>query len=308
MVSIQVVGRRSSDGPGVAAGWPSAPFAGAAAPERASARSADARRRTSGHHTAAAMIASTPQIARANCQPKAPASGPVTVSVIIEPMFIAAAYTPVSTAARCRKSRPITTGVTTFPTVIARPITRVPASAAATLPSDRTSVPTSSIEREISTARSTPVRAITPEASGAASPKHSTGRLVSRPTPVPDIPSAVLRSPVTVDTATSGPRRLNDSSTIPTRTRTGMAAAAARLLDGTSADGLDAEEDGERLHHQGVILGLRQAGDGHGAHHPDVPDDDRKGSTVRRVQQRVEAVADVHGPPGERQPAPHQVR
>lgn len=52
----------------------------------------------------------------------------------------------------------------------------------------------------------------------------------------------------------------------------------------------DGEEGPESLHHQGVIIGLRQAGNAHATNHSHVPDPDRKAPTVGGEERGVDAV------------------
>ena len=71
---------------------------------------------------------------------------------------------------------------------------------------------------------------INPDAAGDASPKHSTGRLVSSPTVPAVMPRSVCRSTATAEMATSGPRRFSASSNSP---------ASAPALDGGAGCGWD---------------------------------------------------------------------
>ena len=117
----------------------------------------------------------------------------------MDPTLSAAVYPPVTVAARPRKSRPMMTGLTTLPIVMARPSTRVPNKAPGIPPVDRISTPIRVPNRDNNTERSTPSLAINADAPGAANPKHSTGRLVSTPIAVADIPSSECSSPVTIE-------------------------------------------------------------------------------------------------------------
>ena len=148
------------------------------------------------------------------------------------------------------------------------------------------------------TERSTPSRAISADAAGAASPKHSTGRLVSRPITVADMPSSVFSSPVTVETTTNGPRRTARTAAArcstgrrecgfpvfrggarhPVRRWSGMQS----FVIGRPASAGSARNVLEGLDHQGMVVRLRQSGHGDRADHTDVRDDDREATRRAR--------------------------
>ena len=192
--------------------------------------------RVAHHQIPAATTTSTPQAASASRHPTASAIGTVNDSVSIEPTFSAAVYAP-STAPACpESSRPMTTGTATFATVIAAPISTVPARAVGRPPSDRTTIPASSTPRATSTPRPNPSLASNAEAAGVASPKQSTGRLVRRPAVPPLMPRSARITSVTGETATIGPRMLSARSRIAATSSAG--AAARRGVVGAEVTGL----------------------------------------------------------------------
>ena len=110
-------------------------------------------------------------------------------------------------------SRRISTGTTMLPTVMPSPITSVPATAVPYDAELRTTEPTMTAARQVTTAASAPVRRTTSRATGANSPKQSTGRLVSSPIAPPPTPRSVRSSAAIGATATNGERRLTATST-----------------------------------------------------------------------------------------------
>ena len=116
-----------------------------------------------------------------------------------------------SPAAEGEKSRRMISGTAMLPTVMARPISTVPATTRAGPPADRTSTPARTPRMVRLTANSAPNFLAARDASGEASEKQSTGMLVSSPSTTGEkCSSACIRS-TTGATATNGPRRFSAS-------------------------------------------------------------------------------------------------
>ena len=107
-----------------------------------------------------------------------------------------------------------------------------------------------------------------------------------------DMPSSVLSSPVTVETTTNGPRRIErEQQQTATSMRRARIGAAVRSCGSAHDQGLAAalQEGLERLHHQRMVLRLRQAGHRDRADDADVAHDDREAPAVRGIQDRLDA-------------------
>jgi hypothetical protein len=102
-------------------------------------------------------------------------------------------------------------GAAMLPTVMARPISTVPATTRTGPPAERTSTPTNTPRMVSVTASSAPNFRAASEASGAAREKQRTGMLVSRPSMTGEKASSACIGPTTGATATNGPRRFSAS-------------------------------------------------------------------------------------------------
>ena len=120
------------------------------------------------------------------------------------------------------KSRRITTGTTTLPIVIETPSSVVPTRTAGVSPADRMTVATSTPNNDSAIDRSGPARPISPDASGVASAKHSTGIVVNSPAIAAESPRSARIWSSTGATATIGPRRFNAKSSIPASSSHGI--------------------------------------------------------------------------------------
>src|SRR5829696_3953961 len=134
------------------------------------------------------------------------------------------------TAPGRRNSRFTNAGSRTLASAIAAPASTLPANRSATGVSRRRAIPAASTSRESATAVSRPIRRARRGASGANAPKHSTGRVVSRPAIADERPVSARRSPRTGATATTAGRWFRATATI-----AATSSRAARRERATSA-------------------------------------------------------------------------
>src|SRR5690554_1332313 len=143
-------------------------------------------------------------------------SGTATPAAIAAPPDRAVEYKPIMLPALTGKWRLIRPGKMTMTTLIARPRKNVPTKSPKVPSTLRSAIPRVRTIRLTNTIRSGDCTRSNWGANGANTPKHSTGRVNSTPSSVPDRPRPTRIESITGPTPISGARRFNDTYRIVT--------------------------------------------------------------------------------------------
>ncbi len=141
-------------------------------------------------HSSQAARASSDQLIRLSCQlPSQTSSGTLSPAPRAPPKQSAMVYSPVSRSALCGSSRLTRAGSSVPAIPIAPPAMAEPRYSKPGQGVPRTSRPVANSSSAALNARSLPRRLLSQGASGAARPRHSTGKVVKRPAAVADSPA-----------------------------------------------------------------------------------------------------------------------
>ena len=166
--------------------------------------------------------------------PMASLIGTVSAAAAAAPPESVIEYSPVIRPDRCAKSRLISDGRTTLQTPMAAPTRADPANSATGAGCSRIRIAATRSTRAPKTVRSIPNRAAHRGATGAASPKTSTGRVVSRPVTELLHPVDALISSTSGATDTTAGRRFAATIMMPIAATTAAVPTGFETASGSS--------------------------------------------------------------------------